>query len=254
VTIDAGRMINALVEAELTAERWERSRYIPRGNVVTLAHDRGSGGREVGRRLAARLGVEYYDKEILDAIIEAVPQDRILMERLDKQVSHTRDEVMRQIIFGQSALDEYRRQLIDVVLNIGRKSGVIVGRNAAPFILANHKAFRVRIVGSPDVCAGRLAERERIPVDEARQQVLQAREDHAAFCKQLCGRDLNEPEAYDLILNTDRVPLESAVGSILHTMQGSGFEVPKESMVAQLKKLLRLGPPHRAGGNRPTGG
>ena len=238
MTIDASRMINALVEAELTSEQWEKARYLPRGNVVTVAHDLGSGGRAVAQALAKRLGVQYYDKEILDAIVQAVPEDRYIMERLDRQVSSTREEIMHQIVAGKSAMDEYRRHLIDVILNIARHNGVIVGRDAANFILAKHKVFRVRIVGSPEVCARRVAAREAIPEEEALRQVRQAREDHVAFCRQLCGRDLNEPENFDLILNTDHIPAELAAESIVPTMHLAGFKVPHQAPMAYLKRLI----------------
>jgi hypothetical protein len=69
--IDAGRIISALVEAQATVEQGERKRYRPRGNVVTLAHDLGSGGREIAERLAERLGVRYYDRQVANAILAA---------------------------------------------------------------------------------------------------------------------------------------------------------------------------------------
>ena len=37
--------------------------------IITIGREFGSGGRELGRRLAEELGIEYYDKEIIDAII-----------------------------------------------------------------------------------------------------------------------------------------------------------------------------------------
>ena len=37
-------------------------------NIITISREFGSGGRELGRRLAEELGIEYYDKEIIDAI------------------------------------------------------------------------------------------------------------------------------------------------------------------------------------------
>ena len=36
--------------------------------IITISREFGSGGREVGKRLADALGFDYYDKEILTAI------------------------------------------------------------------------------------------------------------------------------------------------------------------------------------------
>ena len=36
--------------------------------IITISREFGSGGREIGKRLAGQLGVDYYDKEIITAI------------------------------------------------------------------------------------------------------------------------------------------------------------------------------------------
>ena len=33
--------------------------------IITISRQYGSGGREIGRRLAERLGIPYYDKELI---------------------------------------------------------------------------------------------------------------------------------------------------------------------------------------------
>ena len=38
-------------------------------NIITISREFGSGGRLIGRRLAEKLGVPYYDKELLDRMI-----------------------------------------------------------------------------------------------------------------------------------------------------------------------------------------
>ena len=38
------------------------------GKIITIGREFGSGGRELGRRLAEELGWEYYDKEIITEI------------------------------------------------------------------------------------------------------------------------------------------------------------------------------------------
>ena len=37
--------------------------------IITIGREFGSGGREVGRRLAERLNIAYYDREIIDELM-----------------------------------------------------------------------------------------------------------------------------------------------------------------------------------------
>lgn len=240
MSVNASQIINALVEAELISEQCEEYRYCPKGVVVTLSHELGSGGRAIARKLAERLGVDYYDKEVLNAIVEALPQDKAALERLDQQVRMAWHDVLHEIVTGRSRLDQYRHHLIQVILAIGRKSGVIVGRGCN-FVLAKHKVFRVNIVGSADICAQRLLKQERIGldtplgIDEAKRRVLEAHEERAAFIKQLFGQDINALGVYDLVINTDHIPVEKAPDVILYAMEQAGFDVSKATAVQRSK-------------------
>lgn len=40
--------------------------------VITIGRSFGSGGREIGRKLADELGMEYYDKELLEKVANTV--------------------------------------------------------------------------------------------------------------------------------------------------------------------------------------
>jgi cytidylate kinase len=149
-------------------------------------------------------------------------------------------DVLHELVTGRSRLDGYRHHLIQVILAIGRKSGMIVGRGCN-FILAKHKVFRVNIVGSADICAQRLLKQERIGLDtplgmdEAKRRVLEAHEERAAFIKQLFGRDINALGVYDLVVNTDHIPVEKAPDVILYAMEQAGFDVSKATAVQRSK-------------------
>ena len=54
--------------------------------------------------------------------------------------------------------DAYRDTLVKLVMSIGRMGGLIVGRGAH-VVLSDACALRVRVTGSPEVCARRMAER-----------------------------------------------------------------------------------------------
>jgi cytidylate kinase len=226
--VDPIQIVHALVGAELTPKKSDR--YIPQGNVVTVSREYcGGGGEVLARQLAERLGVPYYDKQLLDAIIEAAPDNKTLMERLDNQVSTAREEIMHMIVTGHSLAEEYRRHLVNVVLNIARKSGVILGRGAH-LLLANHRVFRVRVVGSPDVCATRLAKEENIAVEEAARRAHHVNEERTEFIRKVFNRHINDPVAFDLTINTDHIDLESATNIVLFAMQQTGYTLPRQAL------------------------
>jgi cytidylate kinase len=229
--VDPIKIVQALVGAELTAEKG--GRYAPRGNVITVSRMYGCGGDDVAQQLADRLDLHYYDKQILEAIVAAAPENKALMERLDQQVTTMREEVMHMIVTGKSPTEEYRHYLLNVILGIARHSGVIVGRGAH-LLLADYRAFRVRIVASEETCAARVAERQHISQQEALRWARQADQEHSDYIRKVFGRDVNDPITFDLVINTDHIGLEQAVNVILFAMQQTGYHIPPKALKADM--------------------
>lgn len=49
--------------------------------IITISREFGSGGRELGKRLAETLGFDYYDKEIITAIANNKGLDENYVEK-----------------------------------------------------------------------------------------------------------------------------------------------------------------------------
>ena len=46
--------------------------------IITIGREFGSGGREVGRRLAERLNIAYYDREIIDELMKRTQLGKVM--------------------------------------------------------------------------------------------------------------------------------------------------------------------------------
>ena len=225
---DPIRVVQALVGAEMSSHDEVAVSAVPRGPVVTISRDYGCGGRDVAHLRAKRLGVRSFDREILDAIADSAKVDRFLMERLDEQVRGLMEEWAYSIISGKSTFKEdYRRHLVSVILGISRRGGVIVGRGAH-LILWDRNAFRVRIVGSMDRCAKRVAERDNLSLEDAQKKVQRVNQERATFIKNLYRRDLSDCSCFDMILNSDRYSPELLAKMIAGAMALAGFSIPEE--------------------------
>jgi cytidylate kinase len=226
------RLIEALIGVELAQERKaaEDKAALARkaSYVVTVSRGYGSHGKHIAQALADRLGVRCCDRSILEGVAERADVDIELVKRLDENLEHADTSPWKAFFKDQSFPKErYLHHLVKVVLNIAEKGGVIVGRGAH-LILGPRRAFRIRIVGTLDVCAKRVAEREQLDIEAARERVETVNRQRADFLQQLYGTGINDCSDYDLVINTDRFGVEQAVELILHSMQQVGYEIPAE--------------------------
>jgi cytidylate kinase len=211
---DAMKAIQSLIMAQFGSDFAHRE-GLGAKPVVTVSRDYGSGGREIATMLARQLDVPTYDRELLDAVAQKTGTRRQLVEELDEKTRGFWDSWIMSILSGENLLeDNYRRYLVKAVLDVLNTGGVIVGRGAH-VILASRSVFRVRIVASPEVCARRIAARKNIPLEEARDQVAQKNKGRSEFVWTHFKSRLNDPTAFDLVINTDHLERSEDVVEII---------------------------------------
>jgi hypothetical protein len=231
---DPAKLVRALIgEAPHGQAAPEGTSILPRGCTVTVSRDCCSNGEEIARRLAARVGVRCFDRELLDAMVRETQVDPMLLDQLDERVSGMMDDVVRGLFSGDHfGAEKFRSSLVRVVLGISSAGGVIVGRGTN-LILKHRKVYRVRIVGSPLMCARRLAEQENVSVEVALQRVQTVNTERAEFIRYHFEQNINTPSNYDLMLNTDALGVDDAVRVITFSMQTAGFIVPAAAGVSR---------------------
>jgi cytidylate kinase len=190
---------------------------------VCISRDYGAGGDEVAAMLANRLGVEVYDRVILDRIAQRLDAEPETMRAVDAMASKLRDLWLYSLMTGQNLkADSYKRHLVNVVLSLGRSGGVILGRGAH-LILARSGALRVRITGSVETCAARVAEAEGLKIAAARKRVEEINHVRGKFIWDNFQERANDPRTFDLIINTDHLTdNEKLVELLVQAMELAG--------------------------------
>jgi len=196
----------------------------PRVPVITISRTIGSGGDYIAEQVADRLGVELYGAEILDAIARGANVSKTLIQNLNEKMDAT-DAWVYSALFGKHvSRDEYVRFLITVVRGLYHAGGVIMGRGGH-VILQGRKALRVRIVGSMEACAGRIAEQDGTSYIDAKRKVIESNKRRGKFIWNLFESRYNNPTNYDLVINTDQFrDLNDAVEVILLAVQALNLD------------------------------
>ena len=223
------RMIEALIASEVAAQRKadeDRASATRRATyVVTVSRGYGSLGKKIGQALADKLGVRCCDRTILQEVARRADVDTRLVEALDERIRHIKGDWWQSLFSEKTYLQErYLKHLVKVILNISEKGGVIIGRGAH-LILGPARCFRVRITGTPEICAARIAERKAIDLDAARKRVVRVNGERAEYIRRLYDVDIGDDSHYDLAINTDRFDIKQSLMLILHGMQLAGYEL-----------------------------
>jgi hypothetical protein len=225
MAMGAQSVIRAIIQAGVDHEKEDTEDT--RKPVVTISRIIGSGGYHVAHALAKCLGVECYGKEILDTIADNADVDADLLKKLHEMVGRTSESWLYSLFFAQNVRrDDYHRALVTTMRGLYWKGGVILGRGSH-IVLAGRDVLRVRIIGSVDACAKRIAEQDDISIAQAKKKVRESNRRRGEFLWTVFRSRLNDPLNYDLIINTDNFSgHEQVVDVIVRALEAMGPNRP----------------------------
>lgn len=195
--------------------------------IITISRDYGALGEAVAEGLARVLGIQVYDREVLELMGKKAHTDPHFFAIHDEQTQGGFGSFLYGLVSGNPAtMQEYRRHLGEALLELARHDCIIIGRGAH-LILSGPKLFRVRVVGSRAVCARRIAEESNIPLEEAEKQVLAVNHKRDKALVDMYGEtiehcSLEHADNFDLVINTDHIPVAVAVELVLLALRSMG--------------------------------
>lgn len=177
--------------------------------VLTISRQFGALGGDVGKLVARNLGYSFYAQELVHEISKHAHVRRKIVESLDERLrSGIAEWVSRKIDGGGFASSDYLRNLSQVLLTIGKHGkAVIVGRGAHLLLDPGH-TLRVRCYAPLPWRVEQIARREGIGQSAAAQYVQRVDAERDAFFRQFFNVDINDPQQFDVLLNTATHPLE----------------------------------------------
>lgn len=193
-------------------------------NIITISREFGSGGREVGKRLADALGYAYYDREILTALAETTEMEEAYLERILEQGAAA---IRYPITFGRTFaqipcfsslttnLMVKQTALIQKIAKMG--NCVIVGRNA-DVVLAEKQPLRIFVYAELGSRIARCKVREVGSLihssKEYEKQIKEVDRCRATNHELLSTYGWGDMRGYDLCLNTSYLEIKKIIPAV----------------------------------------
>lgn len=195
--------------------------------VITVGRTLGAGGRAVGRELARRLGIGYYDKELLMGAAGLAGMDRGLFEKNDERAPGFLAGVVPTTM-GYSPLAWYAgpggaggesvyRAQADFIRHLARtESCVIVGRTADYILRDFPRVLNVFLHAPDEACVARITARDPSQTPEkARQLLRKTNRLRAEFYNFYTDRTWGAAPTYHLCLDSSLLGTDGTVDTII---------------------------------------
>lgn len=193
--------------------------------IITIGREFGSGGRELGRRLAEELHIEYYDKEIIAAIAEKTSMSQeYVQEILEGKPHHLYPITVGQTMLITDNFYFHQEQSIylaqsEIIRSLAQKSSCVIVGRCADFILQNLKPYRIFVYADMDSrvkrCISRNTDSQKhLTEKEIRKQIISIDKNRARYYDFYTGNKWGDKSNYDLCINTTDVNIKDMAAVI----------------------------------------
>ena len=188
--------------------------------IITISREFGSGGRSIGREVANRLGIPFYEKELVEQIalesgfapnfVEEHGEHAPGTSRLSYAFAH---QGVPGVMNGLSTADFLWSIQCSVILQLAEKGPcVIVGRNADYILKDREDVLDVYIHADKEFRADRIVrlygESEKSPMSRLAEKDKRRQINYQHYT----GRTWGTAQNYDLCLNSGTLGIDNCVG------------------------------------------
>ena len=198
--------------------------------IITIGREFGSGGREIGKRLADLLGIAYYDKEI----VEEISKRTQLAESYVHQIVEQKTGVYFPITVGRTLhtagpdymIRQYNAvytEQANVLHEMAEKSDCVIVGRCGDYILKDLHPIRLFIYADMkskmERCREKADEHEHLSDRELERMIKKIDKNRAHYYRYYTGRTWGDRTNYDMCINTSSVPVKELAAALAQLFQ-----------------------------------
>ncbi len=191
--------------------------------IISIGRQCGSGGHEIGEKLAEHYGIKLYDRNIISLLAEKIDMDSEAIARIEEKMSGFLlrrggfDAKQKDLMNRLSASDRLFIQERSLIRELAEKeSFVIVGRGANDFLLDCPNALRLFIYAPDSFRIPRVREDFRIEFDsDAKAKMDQVDRERRQYFEYYTGKTWGALDHHDLMIDSSLLGIDGTVDLII---------------------------------------
>ncbi|MDE7062352.1 MAG: cytidylate kinase-like family protein [Lachnospiraceae bacterium] len=191
--------------------------------VVTIGREFGSGGREIGQKLADKLGIEFYDKKLLQM---AAKESGFCEEIFERQDEKPTNSFLYSLVMDSYSLNRYSTApFLDMPLNqkvflaqfetikklAAKDSCVIVGRCADYALADKANCISVFLHADLEFRMKRIAQELDVTENKAGDLIMKKDKQRASYYNYYTSKKWGDARTYDLTLDSGKLGIDGCV-------------------------------------------
>ena len=187
--------------------------------IITLSREYGSGGRYIGKLVAEKLGIKLYDKEFVAKLAEETGLSSEYIEN-NEQKRGALETLNNGYYSGLSNSDELFIKESELIKKVASENSCVIVGRCADFILKENKnVFKVFVYSNMENKIKRTTNIYGLDKNKAEKEINRINKLRANHYKYYTEKDWNNPENYDICINSDSLGVEKAADLICEMLK-----------------------------------
>lgn len=196
--------------------------------VVTVSREYGSGGHEIGEKVAQKLGVKLYDKYLIDEAAVDLGLSEEFVKENEQNISTSK---LWELIFTDNSIPASMNPSKEDAIFVSQsrtikrlaysESCVIVGRCANWVLRDDKNCFRVFVYSDLDFAVSRVINYLRVGPFVAKDRIVQTNKARSNHYWKYTGGSWTDARNYDLVVNSSKMSIENIVDLICESVRTS---------------------------------
>lgn len=191
--------------------------------IIAICREYCSGGKEIGRKLAGKLGYSFLDKELITEAAKKSGYDESVFEKVDEVATNSLLYSLVLGTYGANAAgampdnDKLFSLQAEIIRDTAKeKNCVVIGRCADYILREEPKLIKVFLKADMDFKVERYKSLYETPSGKKEEDIItKTDKKRAAYHKFYSGNLWKDLDNYDLVINTGKVGIDNAVDIII---------------------------------------
>lgn len=187
--------------------------------IITISREFGSGGKEIGKRLADKLGYAFYDSKIIDLLVKETGMSEEYINNIsEKRVYPMPFQFGKTFVTNLSIQKNQTDILIKqnkILKSIAEKGNAVIVGRGANVILKDYNPINIFVYADMESKIKRCKEKgskdEKLTDKELINKITDVDKNRRAFNNLISNIEWGNKENYDLCINTSNINIKNII-------------------------------------------
>lgn len=190
--------------------------------IITISREFGSGGKEIAKRLADKLGYAYYDSKIIDLLVKETGMSEEYITNISEKgiypLPFQFGKTFTTNLFVQKNQTDILIMQSKILKSIAEKGNAVIVGRGANVILKDYNPLNIFVYASMESkinrCKEKASKDEHLTDKELLNKIKDVDKNRKSFNNLISNAEWGNKENYDLCINTSNIEIKKIINPL----------------------------------------